>query len=93
MGIESPLHLLFLAVVALVVLGPKRLPNLARALGKGIREFRAAFDEAAAPEQGGPSVSRPQPDAQQLAVPAQQPAAAIDPVEQAAAEREPDRPS
>ncbi len=44
MGIESPVHLLFLAVVALIVLGPKRLPELARALGKGIREFRESID-------------------------------------------------
>ncbi|HEY7961709.1 MAG TPA: twin-arginine translocase TatA/TatE family subunit [Solirubrobacteraceae bacterium] len=43
MGIENPVHLLFIAVVALVVLGPKRLPELARALGKGMREFRAAM--------------------------------------------------
>jgi TatA/E family protein of Tat protein translocase len=50
MGIESPLHLLFLGAVALIVLGPKRLPELARALGKGIREFRSAFEEAAAPQ-------------------------------------------
>jgi sec-independent protein translocase protein TatA len=35
---------MFLAAVALVVLGPKRLPELARALGKGIREFREALD-------------------------------------------------
>ncbi|HEX4564369.1 MAG TPA: twin-arginine translocase TatA/TatE family subunit [Solirubrobacteraceae bacterium] len=44
MGIESPLHLLFIAVVALLVLGPKRLPELARALGKGVREFRGAME-------------------------------------------------
>jgi sec-independent protein translocase protein TatA len=31
---------LFLGVVALLVLGPKRLPEVARALGKGVREFR-----------------------------------------------------
>ncbi len=42
MGIENPVHLLFIAIVALVVLGPKRLPELARALGRGIREFRQA---------------------------------------------------
>lgn len=44
MGIESPVHLLFLGAVALVVLGPKRLPELARALGKGMREFREAIN-------------------------------------------------
>jgi sec-independent protein translocase protein TatA len=43
-GIESPVHLLFLGAVALMVLGPKRLPELARALGKGVREFRQAID-------------------------------------------------
>jgi len=41
-GIESPVHLLFIGAVALIVLGPKRLPELARALGKGMREFREA---------------------------------------------------
>ncbi len=44
MGIENPVHLLFIAVVALVVLGPRRLPELAKALGKGVREFREALD-------------------------------------------------
>jgi sec-independent protein translocase protein TatA len=43
-GIESPVHLLFLALVALLVLGPKRLPELARALGKGMREFRESLN-------------------------------------------------
>ncbi len=45
MGIENPVHLLFIAAVALVVLGPKRLPELARSLGKGIREFRESISE------------------------------------------------
>jgi sec-independent protein translocase protein TatA len=44
MGIDSPVHLLFLGAVALVVLGPKRLPEVARALGKGMREFREAIN-------------------------------------------------
>jgi sec-independent protein translocase protein TatA len=43
-GIDSPVHLLFLGAVALVVLGPKRLPEVARALGKGMREFREAMN-------------------------------------------------
>jgi TatA/E family protein of Tat protein translocase len=42
MGIENPVHLIFIGIVALLVLGPKRLPELARALGHGIREFREA---------------------------------------------------
>jgi len=43
-GIENPVHLLFIGAVALVVLGPKRLPELARALGKGVREFRESIE-------------------------------------------------
>jgi sec-independent protein translocase protein TatA len=41
--ILQPTHLLFILVVALLVLGPKRLPEVARTLGKGLREFRAAI--------------------------------------------------
>jgi sec-independent protein translocase protein TatA len=49
-GIENPVHLLFIAVIALVVLGPKRLPELARAVGKGVREFRQAISTEASTE-------------------------------------------
>ncbi len=41
------MHLLFIGAVALVVLGPKRLPELARALGKGVREFRDSIEGVA----------------------------------------------
>jgi sec-independent protein translocase protein TatA len=54
MGIESPTHLIFIAIVALIVLGPKRLPELARSLGHGIREFRQSLEDGAnAPEPDG----------------------------------------
>src|SRR5207249_8054693 len=39
------LELLLILVLALIVLGPKKLPELARALGKGMAEFRRATDE------------------------------------------------
>ncbi len=42
-GLESPSHLLILAVVALLVLGPKRLPELGRSLGSGLRGFKEAL--------------------------------------------------
>lgn len=32
-----------LAVIALLVLGPQRLPEMAKSVGKGMREFRAAL--------------------------------------------------
>jgi sec-independent protein translocase protein TatA len=41
--ILQPTHLLFVLVVALLVLGPKRLPEVGRSLGKGLRDFRAAM--------------------------------------------------
>ena len=41
--ILQPTHLLFVLVVALLVLGPKRLPEAGRALGRGIRDFRSAM--------------------------------------------------
>ena len=43
-GIGMP-ELLLILGVALIVLGPKKLPELARALGKGMAEFRRATDE------------------------------------------------
>jgi Tat protein translocase TatB subunit len=43
-GIGFP-ELLLIAVIALVVIGPSRLPDLARALGRGFAEFRRATDE------------------------------------------------
>jgi sec-independent protein translocase protein TatA len=46
MGIDNPVHLIFIAAVALIVLGPKRLPDLARSLGHGMREFRESMSEA-----------------------------------------------
>jgi sec-independent protein translocase protein TatA len=36
----GPLEILVILVIALLVLGPARLPEAARAVGKGMREFR-----------------------------------------------------
>lgn len=43
-GIGFP-ELVLIAVIALVVIGPQRLPDLARALGRGFAEFRRATDD------------------------------------------------
>ena len=43
-GIGMP-ELLVILVVALIVLGPKRLPEIARSLGRGMAEFRRASNE------------------------------------------------
>ena len=41
--ILQPTHLIFILLVALLVLGPKRLPEVGRSLGRGIRDFRGAM--------------------------------------------------
>jgi TatA/E family protein of Tat protein translocase len=38
----GPMELLVVLIIALVVFGPKRLPELGRSLGKGIREFKGS---------------------------------------------------
>jgi TatA/E family protein of Tat protein translocase len=43
-GIGMP-ELIIILVIALVVIGPKKLPSLARALGKGMAEFKKATNE------------------------------------------------
>jgi Tat protein translocase TatB subunit len=43
-GIGMP-ELLVILIVALLVLGPKRLPEMARSLGRGLAEFRRASSE------------------------------------------------
>lgn len=52
-GLLQPTHLIILLVIALVVLGPKRLPEVGKALGSGMRGFRdsitADHDDVAAP--------------------------------------------
>ena len=42
-SILEPSHLILILVVALLVLGPKRLPDAGRALGQGLKEFRASI--------------------------------------------------
>ena len=39
----GPMELLIVLIVALIVLGPKRLPDTGRSLGRGLREFKSAI--------------------------------------------------
>ena len=39
----SPIQLIIVLVIALVVLGPKRLPDAAKSLGRGLREFKRSI--------------------------------------------------
>lgn len=38
----GPMEIMIVLVIALVVFGPKRLPELGKSVGKGIREFRGS---------------------------------------------------
>ena len=39
-GLLSPTHMIFLAILALLLFGAKRLPEVGRSLGTGLREFK-----------------------------------------------------
>ena len=55
----SPVHLVIILVVALLVIGPGKLPETGAAIGKAVRDFRHGMtDDAAAPKSqsaGGPT--------------------------------------
>jgi len=40
MGLDNPLHIALLVVILLLVFGAKRLPEIGRSLGSGMREFK-----------------------------------------------------
>jgi len=42
-GLFQPMHLLIIAGIALLIFGPKKLPELGKGLGDGIRGFKAAM--------------------------------------------------
>jgi TatA/E family protein of Tat protein translocase len=67
MGIENPVHIIFIGIIALLVLGPKRLPEVARALGHGLREFREAVSQQGeAPQQASAQQAPVLPPVSQL---------------------------
>jgi sec-independent protein translocase protein TatA len=42
-GLFQPLHLMIIAGIALLIFGPKKLPELGKGLGDGIRGFKSAM--------------------------------------------------
>jgi TatA/E family protein of Tat protein translocase len=62
-GSIGPQEILIVLVIALVVLGPKKLPEMARSLGKGVKEFKEGINDddtvdVAADEEDEPVSSR-----------------------------------
>ena len=78
MGLSNPLHLLILVLVVVLLFGARRLPELGRSLGAGIREFRGSL----AGGEGDSVDSVPvavEPQANSVAQPASRPADPVGP--------------
>lgn len=45
-GIFQPMHLLVILVIAMLVFGPKKLADLGKGLGQGIKEFKNAINDS-----------------------------------------------
>jgi sec-independent protein translocase protein TatA len=45
-GLFQPIHLLVICFIALLVFGPRRLPELGKGLGEGIRALKDGLKEA-----------------------------------------------
>ncbi len=92
MGLDNPLHIAFLLIVLLLVFGARRLPEIGRSVGAGMREFKDSISGQSTPTLTQP-VQQPQP-AQPVATqaapaPAPTQAAAAPAVPQAPVEQTP----
>ena len=57
---DSPMHLLIVAIVILVLFGGRKIPELMRGLGEGVRGFKEGM--AGTPPQQAPPPSAPAPE-------------------------------
>jgi sec-independent protein translocase protein TatA len=58
-GLFQPTHLLLVFGIALLVFGPKKLPELGKGIGDGIRGFRSAMKEQENPDPKLPGPADP----------------------------------
>ena len=72
MGLDNPLHIAFLVVILLLVFGAKRLPEIGRSLGSGMREFKDSVSGESKPALTQGTQQQPaQPVAAQVTAPAE----------------------
>ena len=57
-GLFQPMHLIVILFIALLVFGPRKLPELGKGLGEGIRSFKDAMRENSEPPE--PAKTEPQ---------------------------------
>ena len=57
-GLFQPMHLLVIFFIALLVFGPKKLPELGKGLGDGIRALKEGMKEGAQPQQASNDQSK-----------------------------------
>jgi sec-independent protein translocase protein TatA len=67
MGLDNPVHILLLLIVLLLVFGAKRLPEMGRSLGEGMRGFKDSLSgdsprETLTPSVANPPVAAPAPE-------------------------------
>jgi sec-independent protein translocase protein TatA len=67
MGLDNPLHIAFLVVILLLVFGAKRLPEIGRSLGSGMREFKQSITGESPPQQPALGAPPQQPAIEQAA--------------------------
>jgi len=79
MGLENPLHIAILVIIILVVFGAKRLPEIGRSLGEGMRGFKDSISGDSSSSQTLPPPAPPVPPAPPAANPPA-PAAGAPPV-------------
>lgn len=73
MGLSNPIHIAFLLVILLLVFGAKRLPEMGRSLGEGLRGFKNSIEgEAAPPEIVTHTAAKPTQPVQAVAPTAEQ---------------------
>lgn len=59
----GPMEIAIVLIIVLVVFGPKKLPDLGKSLGKGMREFKGSIggDDAPKPTASSPTEIEPRP--------------------------------
>ncbi len=85
MGLDNPIHIAFLLILLLLVFGAKRLPEMGRSLGSGMRGFKESLGgethtALAAPAQAPQDIATPAASAQvpaAVAVPTREPSAPV----------------